>query len=170
MTQEEAPKLCSLCAADWHAEPDSEDQVWMGLTCPGENGTEQEKTQFLVDLKTKYEEEVARQEQTAENFEEQVEDLTKLWKGRARNPEVTHEMLVEDVNARVGTEIGRQKSAEVFQEAEFEVDVPHLTVPGKAPDRPPMVTTVSHPAKGHTSEDYMMFVDSPYLSEAPDNG
>lgn len=168
MTDVEPIKLCSLCAAGWHAEPDTEDQVWMGLTCPGENGTEQEKSQFLIDLKAKYDEEVALQEQAAEDLEDQADDLKEIWQGRIRNPEVTHEMLVEDVNVRVGTEVGRQKTAEVFQEAEFEIDVPHLTVPGRAPERPPMITTVSHPAKGHTSEDYLFFLNNG--TEVPDNG
>lgn len=125
------PDVCSLCKEAAHDEPTPVENSWLGISCPGHNGTEEERGIYSLALTKAIDEEIAKQETDAQALDDESDTLQKQWANRQRNPDVTPEMIQADVDARTDAEVSRQKVAQVFQTPEFEIDVPHLTVPAK---------------------------------------
>lgn len=125
---------CRLCGDAFHADPDTEG--WMGLVCPGDSATAYEADAFLSRLTEAYATHIAAEFSV---LHAEIAERRRRWYERTRT-EVTPERLQADCDERTDVELSRQRREEVFQSyGDLEIDFPHLTVPGKAPPRPPLV-------------------------------
>lgn len=160
---------CQLCGDVYHENED--DRAWMGLKCPGAKAPEEVKAKFRTELAEAYAAEVRRQAMiTLETDDDYIERRHANWTARTRSDGKTKASLPDtaqvsvalqaDCDMRTGTEVKRQKVAEVFQEQHFEIDVPHLTVPGEVPTGSVLAPPVKR-AEGATDDDYQIYLDPP---------
>lgn len=156
---------CPLCGDDFHPEADTED--WMGLYCPSVNAPEQDQQAFRSALAKTWAEEFAKEVRTFFEWEDGRPARNAAWDARSRadgldksdlpGVAIPSQALQEDCTQRTVAEITRQKREEVFQPyGEFEIDVPHLTVKGQAP-QPRLVQAST--TEQRDPDDALLYVD-----------
>lgn len=163
---------CELCGDVYHTQPDPEDQKWMGLRCPGAEAPQEAKDAFRTALAEAYAAEVRRQAmQLLKEDPDYIDRRHAQWQARTRPDGTTKSdlpsvarvsvALLDDINMRTGAEVARQKREEVFQEPVFDIEVPHLTVPGTVPMRSDIVAGDDRKKTGSTDADYQIYLDPP---------
>jgi hypothetical protein len=151
---------CPLCGGAPHPCPDTRADQF-GLICPGPDGTEDQIGFYLNAITQAYLNYLSQ----VQEYVDEIARRKQLWYERTRS-EVTQEELQADCDLRVAERHpeGAVGDTEPFQEGEgFDVDIPHLTVPGKVPTR--RLSDLGGP-RYVKSGDEMMFM--PTAEETPD--
>lgn len=149
---------CPLCGGEYHPSPDTK-QDQFGLICPGPEA-EQDLQDIYVALITQ-----AYLNQLTDEAQAYVDEVAKrreLWYARERT-DVTQEELQADCDVRVAEKLPDDSTGQIEATmAEFDIDPPHLTIPGK------IYRGMRSLRKGGDKtkeDDAMLFVDPPQASQ-----
>jgi hypothetical protein len=155
---------CPLCGGNAHPSPDTTPDQF-GLTCPGPEADKDAQDFYVRLLAAAY---LNLLVDEAQAYVDEVARRKKLWDERERT-DVTQEELQADCDVRVAEKLpGRSVGhTEPFTADEgFDVDIPHLTVPGKVPRRPGLIQV--RETDRTKPEDALLFM--PDQEETPPEG
>lgn len=142
-TDSMVPTHCEICGDAYHAEPDPPEMSWMGLVCPGANAADEAKAAYRHELCNVLAEEVRKQAilslDTDQDFlARRHADYLKRERTDGKNKDQLPDCaqvsvaLKDDCDRRADAEVKRQKTDQVFQTPEFDIEIPHLAVPVSA--------------------------------------
>ena len=139
-----------MCGAEPHDDPAVDE---FGETCPGSNATDEAKGAYLYLLSWHR----SKNKIETTDWDEFGRQAKSAYVLRSRS-DVTTEELVRHCNQKT-EEVAPVIAKNIEEKEEFDVDIPHLTVPGKAP-APSGGLVVGTTPGSEDSSDYSMFVKS----------